>query len=118
MNELRTRKTAIGLNLYVNDMKDLEWVYGKLSTRVALFCIFEIKTSKTLNSELVQPRFIISQRSISKTASDPKHEFRGRQVLVYEIKLSTCQFYETISLFLCNSFKILFEINQGEFEQK
>ena len=97
MNELRTGKTAIGLNLYVNDMKALEWVNGKLSTRVALFCIFEIKTSKTLNSELVQPRFIISQRSISKTASDPKHEFRGRQVLVYEIKLSTCQFQEKIS---------------------
>ena len=91
------RKIVIGLNLYVNDMKALEWVNGKLSTRVALFCIFEIKTSKTLNSELVQPHVIISQRSISKTASDPKHEFRGRQVLVYEIKLSTCRFYETIS---------------------
>jgi len=43
------RKTAIGLNLYVNDVKVLEWAYGKLSTRVALFCIFEIKTSNTLN---------------------------------------------------------------------
>ena len=43
------RKIAIGLNLYVNDVKALEWVYGKLSTRVALFCVFEIKTSKTLN---------------------------------------------------------------------
>jgi hypothetical protein len=91
------RKTAIGLNLYVNDMKALEWVYGKLSTRVALFCIFEKKASNTLSSELVQPHVIISQRSISKTASDPKLVFRGRQVLVYEIKLSTCRFYETIS---------------------
>ena len=61
MNELRTRRTAIGLNLYVNDMKALEWVYGKQSTRVALFCIFEIKTSKTLSSELVQPHVIISK---------------------------------------------------------
>ena len=49
LHELRTRKIAIGLNLYVNDVKALEWVYGKLSTRVALFCIFEIKTSNTLN---------------------------------------------------------------------
>ena len=78
MNELRTRMTAIGLNLYVNDMKALEWVYGKQSTRVALFCIFEIKTSKTLSSELVQPHVIISQKSINKTTSDPKHVFRGR----------------------------------------
>ena len=61
--------------MYVDDMKDLEWVYGKLSIRVALFCVFEIKTSKTLNLELVQPHVIISQRSISKTASDPKHVF-------------------------------------------
>jgi len=75
LNELRTRRTAIGLNLYVNDMKALEWVYGKLSTRVALFCVFEIKTSKTLNLKLVQPHVIISQKSISKTASDPKHVF-------------------------------------------
>ena len=97
MNELRTRRTAIGLNLYVNDMKALEWVYGKLSTRVALFCVFKIKTFKTLSSEHVQCHVIILQRSISKTASDPKHVFRGRQVLVYEIKLSTCRFYETIS---------------------
>ena len=89
------RKIAIGLNLYIS--KALEWLYGKMSTRVALFCIFEIKTSKTLNSELVQPHVIISQRSISKTASDPKHEFQGRQVLVYEIKLSTCRIYEKIS---------------------
>ena len=48
-------------------------------------------------------------------ASDTKHVFQGRKVLVYEIKLSTFWFHETISLFLCNSFMILFEFNQGEF---
>ena len=41
------RKIAIGLNLYIS--KALEWLYGKMSTRVALFCIFEIKASKTLD---------------------------------------------------------------------
>ena len=50
--------------------------------------------------------------------SDPKHAFQGRQVLVYEIKLSTNHFHEMISLFLCNSFMILFEFNQGEFERE
>ena len=50
--------------------------------------------------------------------SDPKHVFQGRQVLVYEIKFSTFRFHETISLFLCNSFTILFEFNQGEFERE
>ena len=50
--------------------------------------------------------------------SDPKYAFQGRHVLVYEIKLSTILFHETISLFLCNSFMILFEFNQGEFERK
>ena len=49
-------------------------------------------------------------------ASDPKHLFQGRHVLVYEIKLSTNLFHEMISLFVCNSFTILFEFNQGEFE--
>ena len=61
---------------------------------------------------------IMSQGSISKTVSDPKHVFQGRQVLVYEIKFSTFRFHETISLFLCNSFTILFEFNQGKFERK
>ena len=42
--------------------------------------------------------------------------FQGRQVLVYEIKLSTFRFYEMISLFLCSSLMILFEFNQGKFE--
>ena len=51
MNKLRTGKIAIGLNLYVNDMKALEWVYGKLSTRVALFCIFEIKNFQDFEFE-------------------------------------------------------------------
>ena len=50
--------------------------------------------------------------------SDPKYAFQGRKVLVYEIKLSTILFHETISLFLCNLFTILFEFNQGEFERK
>ena len=50
--------------------------------------------------------------------SDPKYAFQGRHVLVYEIKLSTILFHETISLFLCNLFMILFELTQDEFEQK
>ena len=50
LHELRIRKTAICLNLYVNDVKALEWVYGKIRTRVILFLhFFKIKTSKTLN---------------------------------------------------------------------
>ena len=50
LHELRIRKTAIGLNLHVNDVKALEWVYGKIRTRVTLFLhFFKIKTSKTLN---------------------------------------------------------------------
>ena len=60
----------------------------------------------------------MSQGSISKTASDPKHAFQGRQVLVYEIKLSTNHFHEMISLFLCNSFMILFEFKHDEFERE
>ena len=51
-------------------------------------------------------------------ASDPKHAFQGRQVHVYEIKHSTFRFHEMISLFLCNSFMILFEFDQGEFERE
>ena len=51
-------------------------------------------------------------------ASDPKHVFQGRRVLVYEIKLSTAPFHETISLFLCNSFTILFEFKHDEFERE
>ena len=39
LHELRTRKTSIILRLY--DVKALEWIYSKPSTRVALFfCVF------------------------------------------------------------------------------
>ena len=43
--------------------------------------------------------------------------FQGRQVLVYEIKLSTNLFHETISLFLCNSFTILFDLNRANLNE-
>ena len=70
-----------------------------------------------MNSELAQPHVIISQGSKGKTASDPKHVFQGRQVLLYGIKLSTNIFHETISLFLCSLFIILFDLNRANLNE-
>ena len=76
MNKLRMRKIAIVLDLYVCVKRLWNGYLASFSIRVALFCIFKIKNFKTLNLELVHLHAIISQRSISKTASDPNHEFQ------------------------------------------